>query len=203
MGFGLCVLGYLLTVLDTFYAGIIGWPLLAFGFFRLSRTEKSFAFAGAMSVLCTVYSAADILVLLKVIDGEGALYFALHLAYIALGACIHLVYLLSVRSLATRGGDMNIALRALIWLGFSELYYICSAVSAVTVFGADALPYYAQVLGNVVLIMKYAIGFTNLWFLYGCYAKITTAERIEKDEAMLKEIAEKEAAKRRRRKEDK
>ena len=199
MGFGLCVLGYLLTVFDTFYAGVLGWPLLAAGFFKLAKVRGSFMYAALMSVLCTAYSVADVMVLLKLLDGNGRFYLAIHVAYIVLGACIHLVYLLSIRSMAIEGGDMNIAVRALIWLAFTELYYVCSAVSAVTLFGAEEISYASQVLGNVIIIMKYAVGFTNLWFLYGCYAKITTVSQMEKDEAALRKIEEQERKKREKR----
>ena len=66
--------------------------------------------------------------------------------------------------------------------------------------GTDAE--FAQALGNTVIIMKYVIGFTNLWFLYGCYTKITTAAQMEKDDAILRKIEAKDAQRRRKREKD-
>ena len=204
MGFGLCVLGYLLIIFDSFYVGVIGWPLLAWGFFKLGKVRRSFFFAAALCVLCALYSGCELLDLAKVIalDRTGEVYFALHLAYIVLGACIHLVYLLSVRDIALEGGDMKTAMHALSWLAFTELYYVACAASAFIVKNGATGSQIAQVIGNVTVIMKYIIGFTNLWFLYGCYARITTVSQMEKDEAAFRKIAEKEEQKRRKREKD-
>ena len=43
MGFGIIILGYILTLLDTFGGGIVGCPLMAYGFYRASRVNKSFS----------------------------------------------------------------------------------------------------------------------------------------------------------------
>ena len=201
MGFGLCVLGYLLIIFDSFYAGVFGWPILAWGFFKLGKVRRSFYAASALCAVCTLYSACELLELAKVItlDKTGELYFALHLAYILLGAGIHLIYLLSVRDIAAEGGDMKIAMNALAWLAFTELYYALCLISAYIVKGGATGSEFAQIAGNVTIVMKYLIGFTNLWFLYGCYTKITTVSQMEKDEAALRKIEEKEAQKRRKR----
>ncbi|MBQ6043394.1 MAG: hypothetical protein IJK33_03335 [Clostridia bacterium] len=201
MGFGLCVLGYLLIIFDSFYAGVIGWPLLAWGFFKLGKVRKSFFASCALCAVCTLYSVCELLDLAKIItlDKTGELYFALHLAYILLGACIHLIYLLSVRDIALEGGDMKIAMNALAWLAFTEFYYALCIISAYLVKGGATGSEFAQIVGNVTIIMKYLIGFTNLWFLYGCYTKITTASQMEKDEETMRRIAEKEEQKRRKR----
>ncbi|MBO4500599.1 MAG: hypothetical protein J5760_00045 [Clostridia bacterium] len=204
MGFGLCVLGYLLIIFDSFYVGVIGWPLLAWGFYKLGRVRRGFYASCVMSALCALYSALELLDLAKVmtLDKEGDLFFALHLAYILLGAFIHLTYLLSVRDIAEEGGAQKIAMHALSWLAFSELYYAALAVSAFIVRGGNTGTEFAQALGNTVIIMKYVIGFTNLWFLYGCYTKITTAAQMEKDDAILRKIEAKDAQRRRKREKD-
>ena len=201
MGFGLCVLGYLLIIFDSFYAGVFGWPNLAWGFFKLGKVRRSFYAAGALCAVCTLYSACELLELANVItlDKTGELYFALHLAYILLGAGIHLIYLLSVRDIANEGGDRKIAMNALAWLAFTEFYYALCLISAYIVKGGATGSEFAQIVGNVTIVMKYLIGFTNLWFLYGCYAKITTVSQMEKDEAVLRKIEEKERQKREKR----
>ena len=204
MGFGLCVLGYLLIIFDSFYVGAIGWPLLAWGFIKLGKVRKNFYVASALCVLCALYSVCELMSIAKLIelDPAGGLYFGLHTAYIVLGACIHLIYLLSVRDMAAEGGDMKIAMHAVSWLAFTELYYAAAMASAFIVKGGDTGSELAQIVGNVTVIMKYVTGFTNLWFLYGCYTKITTASQMEKDDAIMRKIAAKEEQKRRKREKD-
>ena len=102
-------------------------------------------------------SPEELLALAKVIelDSGGDLYFALHLSYILLGAFIHLTYLLSVRDIAEEGGALKIAMHALSWLAFSELYYACCAAAAFMVRAGNTGSEIAQTLGNVIVIMKY------------------------------------------------
>ena len=191
MGFGLCVLGYLLTIFDAFAAGIIGWPLLAFGMWKLSSVDKRFRIASVISLVCTVYPVMILASMLGSYSTEGSLHHFIYIAYLVLCGGLHAVYLTLVKELAKSNGGDSIALSASMWMIFTLVFY-ASAVFATfsPKFMSTEL---AEGFIRVVAVMKYFIGFANLWFLYTCYAKITTQKQIEKDKAYFaKEKAKQE-----------
>ena len=51
MGFGIIILGYILTLLDTFGGGIVGCPLMAYGFYRASRVNTRFGICSIISLI--------------------------------------------------------------------------------------------------------------------------------------------------------
>lgn len=194
MGFGICTLGYLMTVFDSLGGGIIGWPLLAFGFWKLSKVNRLFRVSSAMSVLCIAFSLIDLGEMLNYVDQNGQMYKWAYIGYILLKAFIHLTYLLGIRQL-TKEGAPQIALSSFIWMLFIEAYFILSLLSAFLPQTVGAA------LGGALVISKYFVGAAGLWIIFTCYAKITTADRIEKDREAHRRITEKDEERKRRRQE--
>ncbi len=201
MGFGICVLGYLLTMFDAFAAGIVGWPLLAFGMWKLSSTDKRFRLASAISLLCTAYPVVILVSLLGSYSTQSASYRYIYISYLFLCAVLHAVYLTLIKEMARKNGGENIALSASMWMIFTLVFYACAVFS---VFSPNVMSLeFAEGFVRVVAVMKYFIGIANLWFLYTCYAKITTQKQIEKDNAFFaKEKAKEEAKKKKRESEE-
>ena len=201
MGFGLCVLGYLLTIFDAFAAGIIGWPLFAFGLWKLSSVDKRFRAASAVSLLCTAYPVIILVSMLGSYSTQSVSYKYVYIAYLVLCALLHALYLTLIKELAGKNGGESIALSASMWMIFTLLFYACAVFSVFSpkIMSTDL----AEGFIRVVAVMKYFIGLANLWFLYTCYAKITTQKQIEKDNAYFaKEKAKEEERKRKRKSED-
>lgn len=201
MGFGLCVLGYLLTIFDAFAAGIVGWPLLAFGMWKLSSVDKRFRVASAISLLCTAYPVMILASMLGSYNTDSESFRYVYIAYLVLCAIFHAVYLTLVKKMTKNNGGESIALSASMWMIFTMLFYACAifAVFSPKVMSEEL----AEGFIRVVAVMKYFIGLANLWFLYTCYAKITTKKQIAKDNAYFaKEKAKAEERKKKRESED-
>jgi hypothetical protein len=177
-----------MIIFDSIGGGIVGWPLLAVGFWKLSSVNKSFRTASALSVLCMVYSVINLLVLLKVVSDVGLFYKVSYSAYLAVCATLHFSFMLSIRQVAKEGKSQKLADGAASRLYLTEVYYFWALI--VIFFPALA----SGVLGQLLLAFRFIIGVIILSFIYTCYAQITTASQLEKDKIFFKELEEKKAA---------
>ena len=71
MGFGIIILGYILTLLDTFGGGIVGCPLMAYGFYRASRVNTRFGICSIISLISLYEPVLQVMAIFKVINNEN------------------------------------------------------------------------------------------------------------------------------------
>ncbi len=189
MGFGICLLGYLLVIVDSFGGGLIGWPLLVFGFLKLSYVKSDFKTASVLSAIAFFLSFVSIAPLFDFITTDGALYKSAYAAYVALGAAVHAAYLIPLRKLTSEAGAETLAVKAATTLYFTELYYLWALLALFIP------PLGAGVLGASRYVTKYVAGGLNFLFLYNCFAKLTTKRQKQKEDLFLESEKEKLAKK--------
>jgi hypothetical protein len=193
MGFGIVCLGYLMIIFDSMGGGLIGWPLLFFGFLKLSEVNKSFKTSAVLSVLGLEYSIVNVLAIFEIVSGDGMLYKVSYAAYLAIVASLHISFLLAIRQLAKEGGSQRLANGAISRLYMSEVFYLWALI----VIFIPSIN--TGTLSMLLLFFRYFVGVMNLWFLYTCFTKITTSSQIENDIAYFKNLEKKEKEKQNKR----
>ena len=79
MGFGIIILGYILTLLDTFGGGIVGCPLMAYGFYRASRVNTRFGICSIISLISLYEPVLQVMAIFKVINSESTAFSTAHI----------------------------------------------------------------------------------------------------------------------------
>ncbi|MDD4125576.1 MAG: hypothetical protein PHW77_07635, partial [Eubacteriales bacterium] len=175
MGFGICSLGYLMIIFDSIGGGLIGWPLLAYGFWKLSSVNKSFKTASVLSILALEYSVVNFLVICEFISDEKMFYRVSYAAYLAIMAALHYAFMMAIRQTAQKGGSAKLANGAASRLYMTEVFYFWALI----IIFLPSLN--TGTLSMLLILFRYCVGFINLLFLYTCYAQITTASQMEKE----------------------
>ncbi len=187
MGFGLCVIGYLMIIFDSMGGGVIGWPVLAYGFWKLSSVNKNFKTASVLSAAALVYSVINLMTIFGYISGEGTLYRVSYAAYLAVIASLHFAFMTAISKTARRGGSAKLANGALSRLYLTEVFYLWTII----IIFIPSIN--AGTMSILLIIFRYFVGFFNLWFLYTCFTRITTAAELKKVQKFLDdETAKKE-----------
>lgn len=191
MGFGITSLGYLMIIFDSMGGGLIGWPLMAYGFYRLSAVNNRFRLALILSILSLEYSVVNLLAIFEAVNDQGMFYKVSYGVYLAIGALLHFAIMTGIRQLAKEGGSEKIANTAVNRLYLTEVFYFW----AILVMCFPSLN--IGTLSMLLLGFRFIIGFMNLWFLYTCFAKITTQSQLEKDKKYFEDLEKQEKAKKR------
>lgn len=193
MGFGLCVLGYLLIGFDAFGGGIIGYPLFAYGLYKVSSTHRFFLYAGMVSLLLTTDSVVNLLAILKIISDTSTLYLAIHTAAYGFRLLMLGLYFLAVKSIAEENKAERLRSKAVSRFYLTAVVYLFTiAVSLFPAISAGGLSVYIYVAGIAVWLL-------NIIFMYDCYAKISTPRQIALDRQKLHSIEQEDMAKKAKR----
>lgn len=190
MGLGILALGYLMVIFDALGGGFVGFPLLAVSFYKLAAVNKNFKTAFWLTFPAFGYSVVNLLVIFERVSSEGSFYRVCYCAYLAGMAALHFSFFTSLSQTAKKGGSMRLANGALSRLYLTEVFY----------FWALAVVFYpplnAGVMSMLLIFFRYFIGFANLIFIYTCYTKMTTAEKLAEENALLSKWQKEKDAKR-------
>lgn len=191
LGFGIILLGYLLTLLDDFGAGIVGGPLMAWGFYKVSRINPRFNICAVISVVAMYEPVLQVLALLNVLDPLSTGFKIAHISSFAVKLCLIFTFYLSVIEIARVGKASKLEKGAMMRLYINAGAYLFLIVSAfIDVSGMQALINIAYVISGII----------NLLFIWDCASKITTREQMRKDTLKLKQLDDEERRKAEKRK---
>lgn len=191
MGFGLLLIGYLITyivALNTYGAAfrLLGYIVIAYAAFKLSEYERKFrltAYVSAALALLSAISTAQFIcehlydnMILSSNPFGGV--FATVMPYIdAIGVfALQLVLLLAIKKIARDTEVHNIELNAGRNIFFVSLYFILSVV------GYLPLPFkesYARYMGLPLVILYIAWIAFQIGILFSCYARICDESDVE------------------------
>lgn len=200
MGFGIAFLGYCCLLLHSAGLGVIGAPLLAYGFFLASRLNKYFLYA-SVSALFMLPRGLFVLVnvFLPVIGFDTDL--SAEFPWLNLGTYLLffvawfftvLYQCIAVREIATECGHVKLQNSA-----SRQLY-----ISAVFILLAVSLVIFESLVdvrvATFVYIAYYAVLLFNMYFTHTCLVLITSEKQYEKDKEYVAEENRKAAEKRAR-----
>ena len=182
MGFGIIILGYILTLLDTFGGGIVGCPLMAYGFYRASRVNTRFGICSIISLISLYEPVLQVMAIFKVSTAPLVSYFVKLALIFTFYTC--------VVEIAREGKAEKLEKGAML-----RLYFNCAA------FGFMIISAFADLSGMQLFInIAYVVaGVINILFLWDCASKITTREQMTKDRLALKRIDDEERKKKEKR----
>lgn len=186
MGFGTILLGYILTLFDSFGGGIVGCPLMAYGFYKTSRINGRFGICAVLSVISLYEPVLQVLAILKVADPNSAVFSTAHVISYAVKLAIIFTFYLSVIEIARVGKSTKLESGAMWRIYLNCASHIFMVISAfVNLAGM-------QTLINVAFI---ATGIVNILFFWDCASKITTRDQMRKDNLALKRLEDEERKK--------
>lgn len=190
MGFGIIILGYILTLLDTFGGGIVGCPLMAYGFYRASRVNSRFGICSIISLISLYEPVLQVMAIFKVINSESAAFSTAHLVSYFVKLALIFTFYTCVVEIAREGKAEKLEKGAML-----RLYFNCAA------FGFMIISAFADLSGMQLFInIAYVVaGVINILFLWDCASKITTREQMTKDRLALKRIDDEERKKKEKR----
>ncbi len=191
MGFGLLLIGYLITyvvALNTYGVAfrLVGYIIIAYAIFKLSAYEKKFKpagyAAGALALSSLVGVAALVCGFLydnMLIDTKvfGTLYEEI-MAYIeAAGVLVfHVLLLLAIRKLAKDTGVHKIELNTGRDMFFIGLYYILRIIGYLPLPIKDA---YAKYMGLPLTVLYLVWIIFEIELMFSCYARICDESDVE------------------------
>lgn len=190
MGFGIAFLGYCFLLLQDAGFGVIGAPLLAYGFFLASRLNRKFLNASISALFMLPRGVVNLLDLFLPFTGVD---FRLSERFPALALMTYLLFFLAwlsvifFQSLAVREIARDNAHAKLEKMAMNRLY-----VSAVFILLACAAVALKPVISDprmdaVLLVMFYVILFVNLLWTHTCLVLITSESQYEADKEFVRE----------------
>ncbi len=186
MGFGTILLGYILTLFDSFGGGIVGCPLMAYGFYKVSRINGRFGICAVLSVISFYEPVLQVLAILKVADPNSAVFSTAHVISYAVKLAIIFTFYLSVIEIARVGKSPKLESGAMWRIYLNCASHIFMVISAfVSLAGMETL----------INIAYIATGLVNILFFWDCASKITTREQMRKDSLALKRLDDEEKKK--------
>ena len=195
MGFGLCSFGFLCTVAEGYGVDVLGYVLMAYGFWRVGtelKNNKGYMIAAYAAAVSAVPAAVSVY---QVIAAEASLPAVPSRLVIAKGItgvlCLVVIcfaYCGETAKIASEGGAKVFALRAKVTMYLSVLF----AVLVIT--GS-----FSGISGSVVatvIIGKIVIPLINALTLLACFTTITTEARKVHEDEIIEEETEKLVRKR-------
>jgi hypothetical protein len=189
MGFGIILIGYIASVFDFVCGGIVGYPLMAYGMFRLSRLNGKFAVSGAISLALLYDSVWNLLIILGFAQADS-IYRIAHTTSFAFELLMIVTFYLAVKDLADGAGSASMSRSAVSRMIFNCIAYIFTIVISFVSFGE------VDVIITVAFIIA---GIINALFMFDCCAKITTNVRQADDMKKLRDIQNEERMKQEKR----
>ncbi len=192
MGFGIATLGYGFLLTYTLGGGVIGVPLIMYGFYKAAATERRFLYACISGTFMLPYSVLLLLTHFPSILSIGqdtmiyqTFYAVFLLAWISMTFYFYSgVKIIALNNKADRllkkANNRMILTIAVLFLGF--LFFLNESIASVEL-----------VLG--VFLALHIIIILNVWFLHSCFLIITTASQWEKDKELIAKEAEKQRKK--------
>ncbi len=104
--------------------------------------------------------------------------------------------MMAISQTAKKGGSIKLANGAISRLYLTEIFYLWALV----IIFIPSIN--TGTLSMLLIIFRYCVGIINFLFLYTCYAQITTASQVEKDNRDLKNEEKKAAEKLKKRQDE-
>lgn len=189
MGFGLCVIGFLVLMLDSVGLDFAGYLLIALGFLKVSRELTAYkgyrvasvaAFACVPVALLSMYSFLTIVTSLPELPKIVLIIKNVYLS--VLGSVMCMAHCKSTAGIAKAGGGRVFSARASVTAYISAFYFACNI--AASVFGAPGG------VAAVLLVCKFLVPFLNALLLFTCFTTITTKAREKEEEKIIKQQTE-------------
>ncbi len=195
MGFGIILLGYLLTLLDSFGGGILGYPLMAYGFTKVSKINMRFGLCAIISIISAYEPALQVLAILKVVDPTSAWFTVCHVVSYIVKLSVIITFYFGIIEVARDSKSLEFESKARLRLSLN--CFACVVVIFATSIGQN------QAAANIANIAYYVICIMNILFIWDCASKITTREQMRIDNEKIRRIDAEEKRKAEKRKKNK
>ena len=177
MGFGLCTFGYSLLIFFLFGGDTAGYILLGIGLKKLGKYDKRFRYASYFSFALI---GAALIRLVGFVNGyldfyekngniEIVLQWIQAFVFVLCSLAMHYLYYNAVIKIVKSGGDDKFVRLA------TFMKYLSLTVFVAYGFAAS----FGQQIMSIVWIAIFALIVLNTFFLFKCYASITTESRLE------------------------
>jgi len=189
MGFGIAFLGYCFLLLHSAGLGVVAAPLLAYGFFRAGRLERSFLYASVASLFMLPRGLFVLLdVFLPILGVEISLTNTLpwlnlgtYLLFFIAWFFMVLYQCIAVRNIAIANDHVKLKNSANRQLYFSSLFI---AIAVTMVLFSELVDLRVTVFA---VVAYYAVLVMNLYFTHTCLVLITSEKQYEEDKKMVEE----------------
>lgn len=183
MGFGVAFLGYCFLFLHSVGLGVIGAPMLAYGFFLASRLDSYFLRASIAALFLlprSLYVLLDIFLPMAGMEIRLSKRFpwmepSFYLLFLIAWFFMILYHCLGVRRIAADCGHEKLQRTASRQLYISTLFILLAVSMVICQQLVD------QRIGAVALIAYFVILLFNMFFTHTCQVLITSEGQYEKD----------------------
>lgn len=177
MGFGLCTFGYSLLIFFLFGGDTVGYILLGIGFKKLGKFDNKFKYASYFSFTLIIAALIRLVGFLNGYIGfydknsttEIVLQWVQAFVFVLCSLAMHYLYYNAVIQIVKSGGDDKFARLA------KFMKYLSISVFVAYGFAAS----FGQQIMSIVWIAIFALIVMNTFFLFKCYASITTESKLE------------------------
>ncbi len=191
MGFGIVLLGYLLTLFDVFGGGLVGCPLMVYGFSKLNKINTRFGLCAVFAIISMYEPVLQVLAILKLVDSTTWLFNLLHIASYGIKLALLVTLYFSVLEIARKAKAADFEHSAKLRLFFNIFAYGAMVLLANLGDGRMNL---------IITVLMVISGIVNLLFIWDCAVKITTPTQILKEKEQLRRIDDEERKKAEKRK---
>lgn len=183
MGFGVAFLGYCFLFLHSAGLGVIGAPMLAYGFFLASRLDSHFLRASIAALFLlprSLYVLLDVFLPMAGLDIQLSVRFpwldtTSYLLFFVAWFFMILYHCMGVRRIAVECGHEKLQRTASRQLYISALFILFAISMVICQQLVD------QRIASIALIAYFVILLFNLFFTHTCQVLITSEGQYEKD----------------------
>jgi succinate dehydrogenase hydrophobic anchor subunit len=187
MGLGIATLGYGFLLTQWAGGGIIAAPVLAYGFYLASRTNKRFLAAAVSALLMLPYSVLlllDLFARLEVFSfntfNQDAVYYRImHSLFLLAWISMSYYYLTAIKQIAEDNNSKKLRSKA------SNRHYLTQII----LIGSFCLIIFENIITPEIpaffFVMQYVIIIINVLFLHTCFILITTERQYERDKRKI------------------
>ncbi|MEG1742705.1 MAG: hypothetical protein RR246_00895, partial [Clostridia bacterium] len=167
-------------------AGIIGYPMMAYGMYLASSVNNKLKISAALALLLMYDSVLNILAALKIISGSSTAFIIAHSLAYGVKLAMFVFFYLAIKEIYAENNAAKLVASSI------NRMYFCIIVYSFTIITALFPLLSAGGLGYIIFGCRVIAWLLNFLFIYDCYAKITTPAQLALDKQKLNEIEKKE-----------
>ncbi len=184
MGFGIALIGYGFLLLNSIGGALFAAPLLAYGFLKASRLNKSFLYASVSALFMLPHGVLQIASLAFSFEPSPELDLIVRIVYTGAWLVMSFFWLIAVAGIARENRADKLELQARNRIVFTTVFVSLAFVAELLAFGGAFGNYGGLVVAGKYIIDYVAI-FVNILFLHTCFVLITSARQYEKDKQQI------------------
>lgn len=200
MGFGVVLLGYSILLFEILGFDFVGYATIAYGSYLISKHFRAVKYNYVIAIIAALCSAVRMLIKYSIItvSDSGAQAIArlvLEVVIVLAYTAISFLFQIAVAKFARENKAYGLERLANGVRYITTLYFVLKMLMIIFTQTEFVMNFFV-----VTIILQYVVLFINIYFIYSCFASITTPRLLAKELESDFEFEEREKEKKSRRK---